>query len=76
MLRDRIISDYLLKNATPQDIENHIDIADLLLRENAEKPEIQKSHPILQYFSEEWHEEVSKLIEDFELIPMSIKRLE
>ena len=71
-----IVSDYLIKNATQQDIENHIDIADLLLRENAEKPEIQKSHTILKYFSEVWHEEVTKLIEDFELIAVSVKRLE
>ena len=71
-----IVSDYLIKNATPQDIENHIDIADLLLREKAENLQIQQKHPILKYFSEEWHEEVTKLIEDFELIPVSIKRLE
>ena len=71
-----IISDYLIKNATPQDIENHIDIADLLLREKAENHQIQQKHPILKYFSEEWHEEVRKLIEDFELIAVSVKRLE
>ena len=71
-----IVSDYLIKNATPQDIENHIDIADLLLRENRENHQIQQKHPILKYFSEEWHEEVTKLIEDFELIAVSVNRLE
>ena len=69
------ISDYLIKNATEEDIENHIDIADLLLREKSIARSTQTTMPILQYFSEEHHTEIQKLIEELELTAVSINRL-
>ena len=69
------VSDYLMKNATPEDHENHIDIADLLLRENSAAQATQKPMSILEYFSEEYHGEISQLIEELDLIPVSISEL-
>lgn len=70
------VSDYLMKNATQEDHENHIDIADLLLRENSAAQTTQKPISILEYFSEEYHDEISQLIEEHGLIPVSISKLE
>lgn len=70
------VSDYLMKNATQEDHENHIDIADLLLRENSAAQTTQKPISILEYFSEEYHDEISQLIEELDLIPVSISKLE
>lgn len=70
------VSDYLMKNATQEDHENHIDIADLLLRENSAAQTTQKPMSILEYFSEEYHDEISQLIEELDLIPVSISKLE
>lgn len=70
------VSDYLIKNATAQDIANHVDIADLLLRKSTEAKQNSKDFPILQYFSEEFHEEVSELIRDLDLIAVSVSKIE
>ncbi len=78
-----IVSDYLQREATDEDIANGAYIADLLLRWQTDKthhPELPPHHPeldsesptslyseILKYFSPQYHSEVQALIEDFDL---------
>ena len=72
------ISDYLEKNATPEDREAHIDIADLLLRQSTaiSKKETEKpSNSILRYFAPEHRAEVQALIDELELVPVSIGKI-
>jgi len=73
------ISDYLERNATKEDREAHIDIADLLLRQNASvqktKTESQKlESSILKYFAPEHREQVQLLIDELDLVPVSITK--
>ena len=74
------VSDYLEKTATPQEREAHIDLADRLLAETArgDPDTFQITNPVMQqiakYFSREYWPEVQALIEDFDLIPVSIRR--
>lgn len=72
------VSDYLERNATDQDREAHIDIADLLLRNTGPHPQQQSGptpNPILKYFSPEHHQELEALIQELDLIPVSIKKI-
>jgi len=67
------VSPILQQNATAEDLENHIDIADLLIRyktEPAKDPV--KKHCVdflkaARYISPEYHAELEALIEDFDL---------
>ncbi len=73
------VSDYLDRNATPEDREAHIDIADLLLRHNAtatkQASEPQKSETtILKYFAPEHREQVQQLIDELDLMPVSVTK--
>ena len=72
------ISGYLEKNATPEDREAHIDIADLLLRQNkrpARKEPEKPSNSILRYFAPEHRAEVQALIDELESVPVSISKI-
>ena len=72
------VSDYLERNATDQDREAHIDIADLLLKNTELHPQPQSGptpNPILKYFSPEHHQELEALIQELDLIPVSIKKI-
>ena len=73
------VSDYLERNATKQDRQAHIDIADLLLRNTENQPQQQGSqttNPILKYFSPEHHRQIEAIIQELDLIPISIKKIE
>lgn len=73
------VSDYLEKTATPEERAAKIDIADRLLSETraASKSDThQQNLGILKYFSPEHRDEVKALIEELDLIPISITRLE
>lgn len=69
------VSDYLQKNATEQDRDAHVDIADILIRgksmNTAKKPS-GTAFPILEYFDPKYHETLQLLIDTFDLIPISI----
>lgn len=73
------VSDYLLRNATEEERQSHIDIADLLLRTaSAQTPPIipqNSTYPILEYFAPEHHKKLTELIEELDLIPVSIKKI-
>lgn len=74
------ISDYLEKNATPEDREAHIDIADLLLRQNSQTQRSETAHQkpensILKYFAPEHREQVQLLIDELDLVPVSITKI-
>lgn len=72
------VSEYLQRTATAQDKEDHIDIADLLLRQNASvQPQTppKAENKILNYFSPEYRNEIEELIEELDLIPTSITRI-
>jgi len=67
------VSDILQKNATKEEREQHIDIADWLIKWKLE-PRSEGSakmnrtfQKVAKYFSPEYHEEILALIEDFEL---------
>lgn len=73
------ISDYLEKNATPEDREAHIDIADLLLRQTYQtrRSETTPHKPenfILKFFAPEHREQVQLLIDELDLVPVSITK--
>ena len=73
------VSDYLERNATDQDRQAHIDIADLLLRNTENQPQqqgAQTTNPILKYFSPEHHRQIEAIIQELDLIPISIKKIE
>lgn len=73
------ISDYLEKNASLEDKQAKVDIADLLLRNNAPPTPVKMTEPedpILRYFSPEHREEIKALIDDFDLIPVSVTKIE
>ena len=70
---DIIVSPILQQNATPEDIANHIDIADWLIRTRC-KPVMEpvKEHceaflKAAQFVDPKYHAELEGLIEDFEL---------
>ena len=72
--RSENLSQHLLQsNATPEDIENHIDIADWLIRWklHPETFETQKVNitfeKVKAFISEEYKDEVLALIEDLDL---------
>jgi hypothetical protein len=68
------VSNLLQSNATPEDMENHIDIADWLIRWKLQPEtfETEKRNitfeKVKAFVSEEYHEEVLTLIEDLDLI--------
>ncbi len=83
------VSDFLERTATEEEKSRGADLADVLLREigaggcatlsgNAEDPQgaAQKYDPILKYFSEDVRCEVQALIEDLELIPVSVSAVQ
>ena len=67
------VSDILQKNATDEEREQHIDIADWLIKWKLEpRPASSASlsrtfRKVAKYFSPEYHSEILALIEDFEL---------
>jgi len=67
------VSDILQKNATDEEREQHIDIADWLIKwklePRSESPaQMNRTfQKVAKYFSPEYHEEILALIEDFEL---------
>lgn len=73
------VSDYLERNATEQDRQDHIDIADLLLRTATAQnpPAIPQSdtYPILKYFAPKYHKPLKEFIEELDLIPVSIRKI-
>lgn len=73
------VSDYLERNATEQDRQDHIDIADLLLRTATAQnpPAIPQSntYPILKYFAPKHHKLLKEFIEELDLISVSIRKL-
>lgn len=73
------VSDYLERNATEQDRQDHIDIADLLLRTATAQnpPAIPQSdtYPILKYFAPKHHKLLKEFIEELDLIPVSIRKI-
>lgn len=83
------VSDFLERTATEDEKSRGADLADVLLREigagggatlsgNAEDPQgaAQKYDPILKYFSEDVRDEVQALIEELELIPVSVSAVQ
>lgn len=72
------ISDYLQRNATQEDRDAHIDIADILLREKSlvkVTQEHKRENPILRYFSPQYHQNVQFLMDELDLTPVSIKQM-
>lgn len=67
------VSDILQKNATDEEREQHIDIADWLIKWKLEprlEGEVKMNRTfqkVAKYFSPEYHEEILGLIEDFDL---------
>ena len=72
------VSDFLEKNATSQQREAHIDIADCLIEELSGKEATSttvapvSSFSVLKYISEEYRDEVKKLIDELDLVPVSM----
>lgn len=67
---DVTVSDYLERVATPEDRENHVDIADLLIRDNKEPARDSQSQTFLairEFISPEYHGELEQLIDDLDL---------
>jgi hypothetical protein len=68
------VSNLLQSNATPEDMENHIDIADWLIRWKLQPETFDKEkrnitfEKVKPFISEEYQEEVLALIEDLDLI--------
>ena len=73
------VSDHLQRNATEEDRHSNIDIADLLLRTAPAQtpPAILQSntYPILEYFSSKHHKLLKGLIEELDLIHVSIRKI-
>ena len=73
------VSDYLERNATEEDRQSHIDIADLLLRTATVQtpPAIPQNntYPILEYFAPKHHKLLKDIIEELDLIPVSIRKI-
>ena len=75
------VSDFLEKNATPQQREAHIDIADRLIEEilnPVPHPVLQPQNPaysVLKYFSEEYRDNIRELIDELDLVPISVSRI-
>ena len=76
------VSPILQQNATAEDLEAHIDIADWLIRYKLRPPgEPVKKHCVeflkaARYISPEYHEELEALIEDFDLEFWGVERIE
>lgn len=76
------VSPILQQNATAEDLENHIDIADWLIRYKTEPPgEPVKKHCVAflkaaRYIDPEYHEELEALIEELDLEFWGIERVE
>ena len=75
------VSDFLEKHATPQQRDAHIDIADCLIEEilnPSPQPVSAPQNPaysVLKYFSEEYRDNVRELIDELDLIPVSVTRI-
>ena len=72
------ISDYLEKNATEADRQAKVDIADLLLHQDSPAAPVKVTppeDPILKYFAPEHRENVKALIEELDLMPVSITKI-
>ncbi len=75
------VSDWLEQNSTSEDRAKGVDIADILLRnynnysESTSAFRLSASDTILKYFSESSHNEIKALIDEFELIPVSVTKL-
>ena len=75
------VSDFLEKNATPQQREAHIDIADRLIEEilnpspQPEAAPLNPAYSVLKYFSEEYRDNIRELIDELDLVPISISRI-
>ena len=70
-----IVSDYLQKVAGNDPSSSHMDLADLIL-ESRSRPDTSQNPTFLQikrYISPEYHSEVEALIEDLELVFMSVE---
>ena len=76
------VSPILQQNATAEDLEAHIDIADWLIRDKLRPPgEPVKKHCVdflkaARYISPEYHEELEALIEDLNLEFWGVERIE
>lgn len=79
---DITVSPILRQNATPEDLANHIDIADWLIRYKTEPAgEPVKKHCVAflkaaRYIDPEYHEELEALIQDLDLEFWGVERLE
>lgn len=79
------VSDFLEQVATPEDRDNHIDIADVLIKWKQTAPTPVSTYDLTQsvsltnflnkYISPQYHSEISSLIEEFELIPVNARLL-
>ncbi len=72
------VSDYLEKTATPEERGAKIDIADRLLSETTTASKIdsaQQEPRMLRYFSPGCRDEVKALIEELDLIPVSVSKI-
>lgn len=74
-----VVSDLLERNATPEDRDAHIDIADLLIKWRQNPVKTTKNNPVFesikQYFSPEFHSELISLIEDLDLEVKTITKI-
>ena len=77
-----IVSDLLERNATQEDRDAHIDIADLLIRwvhSYSSSQAVCSINPVFQeiqkYISSEYYQEVLALIEDFDLEVVGVKKI-
>ena len=76
------VSPILQQNATAEDLEAHIDIADWLIRYKLRPPgEPVKKHCVdflkaARYISPEYHEELEALIEEFDLEFWGVERID
>ena len=75
---DVTVSDYLERVATPEDRENHVDIADLLIRDNKEPARDSQSQTFLairEFISPEYHDELKQLIDELDLELVGVTQL-
>lgn len=77
-----IVSDLLERNATQEDRDAHVDIADLLIRwvhSDSSSQAVCSINPVFQeiqkYISSEYYQEVLALIEDFDLEVVGVKKI-
>lgn len=76
------VSPILQQNATAEDLENHIDIADWLIRYRHSRPDRESPRHCVdflkaaRYISPEYHDELEALIQDLDLEFWGVERAE